>query len=125
MAQPVVDENHPWKDAQDSSGIADHRISVLTGYYLHGSKEKMTMWRLNFWERLKVLFTGKVVFHCLEALPLHKLSTDYSYVQNVANTWNGDRRGLDELDAADFETRLSIVKKEFANYGVTDESIGR
>ena len=72
------------------------------------------MWQLSFWERLKVLFVGKVVLHCLSQMPVHKVSVDYGHVRKMENAWNGGGpENREKLENGDERKVSTAVVKHF------------
>ena len=96
MAKPIIVNKHPWRIVESDFDDAEP-ITYLTGWYQSGDKEYITLWKLNWWERIKLLFTGTIVSHNINQLPLQKISVDYNHVKSMETAWNGDLEAIAKL----------------------------
>ncbi|ELS01200.1 hypothetical protein Xen7305DRAFT_00009020 [Xenococcus sp. PCC 7305] len=117
-AKPKIIKRHPWQTKKGYSKelaekVSLEEISILTGYYQNGTKEFVTCWEFNLWQRLLILFFGHVYMHSLEDLPIHKLSTDIGHVRQMEKAWSGDEEALKKLASADKDTRREAIKTHF------------
>jgi hypothetical protein len=74
--------------------VAD--LSVLNCYYPDGSTEIISCWKPSLWERVKILFTGKVFVHLLAVQhpPLY-VSTDTRHIKEIEKAYD---QALQELE---------------------------
>jgi hypothetical protein len=59
-------------------------LKVLTHFHDDGTVEVISCWKASLWERLVILFTGKILIHTLgDKLPPIKCSIEYGHVIDI------------------------------------------
>ena len=113
---PMNKTEHPWRPVvhTDTENV-DYSISTLIGWYQDGTLQHTILWKGNFWERLKFLFSGTIALHIIDTktIPKHKLEVGLEETSNMEKTWNGDKRVIDTIYAMDIAAQAEYIRKEF------------
>lgn len=74
----------PYEQVAQVSNPNFSNCPVLTSRYADMTPEIVSCWELTIWERIKLLFTGRLFLHVLgNELPPIKLSQDFEHVKRI------------------------------------------